>query len=82
MKPSDLKNNKRVVIPDTNDDAEEIRRKNLKSELRKVVRKYKEEHCDKFGNLLENNLSKTKMKDMKKQKTKQLDQTSDPLWEP
>ena len=65
LKPTDFKNNKRIVIPDANDDPEEIRRNNLKSELRKVAIKYKEEHCDKFGNLIDNNLTKTQLKTIK-----------------
>ena len=64
LKPTDLKNNKRIVIPEPDDDAEEIRRNNLKSELRQVVVKYKNEHCDTFRNLLDNSLSKSPLKDI------------------
>ena len=52
------------MIPEPDDDAEEIRRNNLKSELNQVVVKYKNEHCDTFGNLLDNSLSKSQPKDI------------------
>ena len=51
VKPTDFKNNKRVILPELDDDPEEIRRNNLKIELRQVVLKYKGENCDKFGNI-------------------------------
>ena len=57
LKPTDFKNNKRVIIPEAENDIEEIRRNNLKSELRQVVVKYQNENCDKSGNVLENNLT-------------------------
>ena len=62
FRATQFKNNKRVVLPLPGDDNEEIRRNNLKSELRKVVMKYKNENCDTFGNILDNNLSKTELK--------------------
>ena len=65
LKPTDFKNNKRIVIPDLEDDPEEIRRNNLKNELRKVVIKYKKEHCDKSGNVFDNNLKEEQLKDIK-----------------
>ena len=65
LKDTDLKNNKRVVLPELDDDPEEIRRNNLKGELRKVVLEYKKNHCDKFGNIHDNNLNKEKLKDIK-----------------
>ena len=68
LKPTDLKNNKRIVIPDLFDDPEEIRRNNLKSELKQVVIKYKNNHCDKFGNVIDNNLTETQLRDIKKLK--------------
>ena len=51
---------------------EEIRRNNLKIELRQVVLKYKGENCDKFGNIIDNNLilSDTQMKDIKNLKSR------------
>ena len=42
----------------------------MKSELRKVVIKYKYEHCDTFGNVLENNLSEKQLRDLKKLKSR------------
>ena len=68
LKPTDLKNNKQIVIPDLFDDPEEIRRNNLKSELKQVVIKYKNNHCDKFGNIIDNNLNGTQLRDIKKLK--------------
>ena len=35
-------------------------------ELKKVVIKYRNEHCDKSGNLVKSNLSKTQQDDLKK----------------
>ena len=42
----------------------------MKIALRKVVIKYKNEHCDTFGNVLENNLSGTQLRDLKKLKSR------------
>ena len=70
IKPTDFKNNKRVVLPELNDDSVEIKRNNLKNELRQIVINYKEENCDKFGNILENNLSKTQLKEIKNFKSR------------
>ena len=70
LKPTDFKNNKRVIIPEANDDVEEIRRNNLKSELRQVVVNYRNEHCDKSGNVFDNNLADTELKDMKNLKNR------------
>ena len=39
-------------------------------ELKKVVIKYRKEHCDKSGNLVKSNLSKTQQDDLKKFKTR------------
>ena len=61
----EFRNNKRVILPDLDDDLEEIRRNNLKSELRQVVLKYRNDKCDKFGNVFENNLSEAQLKDIK-----------------
>ena len=65
LRATDFRNNKRVVLPDLDDDPEEIRRNNLRNELRQVVLKYKNENCDKLGNLIDNNLSETKLKDIR-----------------
>jgi hypothetical protein len=70
IRATQFKNNKRVVLPQPGDDSEEIRRNNLKSELRKVVMKYKNENCDTFGNILDNNLSKTELKELKNLKNR------------
>ena len=70
LRATDFKNNKRVILPKPGDDNEEIRRTNLKGELRKIVIKYRQEKCDKFGNLLDNNLSETQLKNMKNLKTR------------
>ena len=42
----------------------------MKVELRKIVTKYKNEYCDKFGNILENNLTKTQLKGIKDLKSR------------
>ena len=42
----------------------------MKSELRKIVLKYKQENCDKFGNVSDNNLSETEMKKHEKLENK------------
>ena len=55
-------------MPELDDDSEGIRRNNLKSELREVVIKYKNDYCDKSGNILENNLSEEQLKDIKELK--------------
>ena len=57
MRATEFKNNKRVVLPELDDDHKEIQRNNLKNELRKVVTDYKNIYCDKSGNILENNLT-------------------------
>ena len=74
MKPTDRKNNKRVVLPQLDDDKEEIRRNNLKCELKKVVTKYKSEHCDKSGNVQDNNLTKKQLKAIKNLKSRMKDE--------
>ena len=70
MKPTDFKNNKRVVLPKLDDDQDQIRRNYLRNELRKVVTGYKDKHCDKFGNLVDNNLPKTHLKGIKNLKSR------------
>ena len=49
---------------------EEIRRNNLKTELRQVVEKYKNENCDKSGNIVENNLRDKQLKNVKNLKSR------------
>ena len=47
LKATDLKNNKRIVIPNPDaDDEEEIRRNNVKKELEKVFVNYMNKNCD------------------------------------
>jgi uncharacterized protein YwbE len=70
LRATAFKNNKRVILPQPGDDNEKIRRNNLKSELRKVVVKYRNEKCDAFGNLLDNNLSETQQKNLKNLKSR------------
>ena len=57
LKATDLKNNKRVIIPALDEDDVEIRQIYLKNELKEVVLKYQSEHCDKYENILDNNLN-------------------------
>ena len=52
------------------DDKKEITRNNVMLELKKVFINYKEEHCDKFGNLKEGNLDRKHRKTIKDLKTK------------
>ena len=47
VRATDFTNNKRVILPELDNDPEEIRRNNLKNKLRQVVEKYKNENCDK-----------------------------------
>ena len=70
LRATEFKNNKRVILPHPGDDTEEIRRSNLKSEFKKVVLKYKKENCDKFGNILKNNLNDKQMKNLKNLKSR------------
>ena len=57
LRATDLKNNKRVILPNIdNDDEEEIRRNNVKKELEGVFVNFMKENCDKYGNMKENNL--------------------------
>ena len=49
LRATDLKRNKRVVIPSYFDEEEESRRIVLKHELIKVAEKYKKEKCNKKG---------------------------------
>ena len=65
LRATAFKNNNRVILPQPGDNNEEIRRNNLKSELRKIVVKYRHEKCDTFRNLMDNNLSETQQKNLK-----------------
>ena len=74
LRATDLKNNKRIVIPKPDaDDEEEIRRNNVKKELGKVFINYMNENCDKYGNVIENNLSEKQVKAIKSLKEKMKD---------
>ena len=70
LKATDLKNNKRIKIPEFDDDAEEIRSNTVKTELKEVFMKYMEEHCDEKGNLLDGNLTTEQVKAIKDLKMK------------
>ena len=70
LKATDFKNNKRINIVEENDDKEEIRMNHVKNELKEVFIKYKKEHCDNKGNLIDNNLSVEQLKAMKNLKMK------------
>ena len=70
LRATDFSNNKRVILQAIDDDPEEIRRNNLKGELRKVVMKYKSENCDAFGNVIDNNLTETQFRDIKNLKSR------------
>ena len=69
LKATDLKNNKRVILPINHDDEKEIKRNNVVGELKRIFKEFTNKHCDRFGNLKENNLSEEKrntIKDLKK----------------
>ena len=71
LRATDLKNNKRIIIPNLdNEDEEEIRRNNVKKELEGVFIHYMKENCDKFGNMKENNLTKKQVGAIKSLKDK------------
>ena len=74
LKATDLKNNKRVIIQRGLDDESEIKRNYLKGELKDVFVNYMKEHCDKHGNMLENNLDVKQMETIKKLKKKMQDE--------
>ena len=65
-----MKMNKRIIMPELDDDEEEIRRSNVKNNLKQVFMNYRERNCDKFGNLSENNLDKKQLIAIKELKTK------------
>ena len=70
LRATDFRNNKRVFIPKLDDDEDEINRNFVKNELIKVVEKYKNENCDKYGNIIENNLDPKKIKTIKELKNR------------
>ena len=45
LKATDLKGNKRIIMPDLDDDMDEIRRNNVNNELKNVFLQFREEHC-------------------------------------
>ena len=61
LKTTDLKDNKRVILPDLNDDENEIRSSHVRNELKEVFLKYRSKNCDKHGNVLKNNLNKNQI---------------------
>ena len=70
LKATDMKHNKRIIMPELDDDEDEIRRSNVKHELKEIFMRYREKNCDKVGNILENNLSGKQVKAIKDLKTK------------
>ena len=70
MKATDMKMNKRIIMPELDDDEEEIRRSNVKHNLKQIFMNYREKNCDKYGNILENNLDVKQLKSIKELKTK------------
>ena len=69
LKATDLKNNKRVILNKNNDDEKEVKRNNFVSEFRRIFKNYRNTHCDRFGNLKENNLNENQratINDLKK----------------
>ena len=70
MKATDLKNNKRVIIPALEEDDTEIKNNHLKVELKDVFVIYMNENCDNSGNILENNMSDKQQKSIKTLKKK------------
>ena len=57
LKATDLKNNKRINIPEIFDEVEAIKTNSVKTELKDVFIKYMNDHCDKEGNVIDNNLN-------------------------
>ena len=70
LKATDLKNNKRVIYPVNEDDEKEIKRNNVACELKRVFKDFKNKHCDRFGNLKENNLDEEQRNTIKNLKKK------------
>ena len=57
-------------MPNLDDDEEEIKRSNLKYDLKQIFMRYREKHYDKSGNILKNNLNVKQLKSIKELKTK------------
>ena len=70
LKATDLKNNKRVILPINEDDEKEIKRNNVMGELKRVFKNFTSKHCDRFDNLKENNLNEEKRDTIKGLKKK------------
>ena len=70
LKATDLKGNKRVILPDLNDDENEIRSNHVRNELKEVFLKYRSKNCDKHGNVLKNNLNKNQIDAIRNLKAK------------
>ena len=69
LKGTDMKMNKRIVMPNLDDDEEEIKRSNLKHDLKQIFMRYREKQYDKSGNILKNNLNVKQLKSIKELKT-------------
>ena len=65
-KAHNWKKNRRVIIPENDDEESEIKYDFIKKELVKETKKYIEEHCDKAGNPKKGNMSKQELKEIKK----------------
>lgn len=70
LKATDIKGNRRIIMPEPDDDPDEIRRNNVKNELKNVFLQYRKESCDKFGNQLDNNLDNEELKTIKNLRNK------------
>ena len=70
LKATDLKNNKRVILPKIDDDEMEIKRNHVRNELKSIFINFKKENCDKYGNLIENNLDDVQVQTIKELKKK------------
>ena len=57
-------------MPNLDDDEEEIKRSNLKYDLKQIFMRYREKQYDKSGNILKNNLNVKQLKSIKELKTK------------
>ena len=64
-KAHNWKKNRRVIIPENDDEESEIKYDFIKKELVKETKKYIEEHCDKAGNPKKGNLSKQELNDIR-----------------
>ena len=70
LKATDMKNNKRVILPELDEDDDEIKRNHTKNDLKEVFLRYRSQNCDKFGNILKNNLSKHQIEALRNLKSK------------